>query len=56
MVFCTHGGSGFSDTIRTIQELEPDAAVTEGLAIYHNDVAEAEDEVVEKLGELGIGK
>lgn len=56
VVFCTHGGSGFSDTIRTIQELEPDAAVTEGLAIYHNDVAEAEDEVVEKLGELGIGK
>ena len=46
--FVTHGGSGFSRTIDTIRELQPDANVIEdGLSISRNDVAKAESEVIE---------
>lgn len=44
--FVTHGGSGFSNTIRTIQSLEPDAAVIEaGLSVSRNNVADAQADV-----------
>lgn len=44
--FVTHGGSGFSGTIRTIQSLEPDATVIEaGLSISRNSVADAQADV-----------
>ena len=44
--FVTHGGSGFSGTIRTIEELEPDAVVIEsGLSISRNSVSDAQDDV-----------
>lgn len=44
--FVTHGGSGFSGTIRTIQNLEPDAAVIEaGLSISRNSVPNAQADV-----------
>lgn len=44
--FVTHGGSGFSDTIRTIQSLEPDATVLEeGLFVSRNRVADAHDDI-----------
>lgn len=44
--FVTHGGSSFSNTIRTIQELEPDATVIEeGLSISRNNVANAQEDV-----------
>lgn len=46
--FVTHGGSGFSDTIDTIKELEPEAKViSEGLSVYRNDVAKAQADVKE---------
>lgn len=46
--FVTHGGSGFSDTVDTIKELEPDAEViSEGLSISRDDVAKAQAEVKE---------
>ena len=46
--FVTHGGSGFSDTVNTIKELEPDAEViSEGLSISRNDVANAQADVKE---------
>lgn len=46
--FVTHGGSGFSDTVNTIKELEPDAEVIrEGLSISRNDVANAQEDVKE---------
>lgn len=46
--FVTHGGSGFSDTVDTIKELEPDAEViSEGLSLSRNDVAEAQADVKE---------
>ena len=44
--FVTHGGSGFSGTVRTIQSLEPDAAVIEaGLSVSRNSVASAQADV-----------
>ncbi len=44
--FVTHGGSGFSSIIRTIKNLEPDAAVVEeGLSVSRNNVANAENDV-----------
>ena len=55
--FNKHGGSGFSGTIGTIAELEPDAQVNEnGLTISRNDVQEAEREIVEWLKDLGYVK
>ena len=41
--FVTHGGSGFSATIRTIQSLQPNATVIEnGLSVSRNSVPEAQ--------------
>lgn len=46
--FVTHGGSGFSDTVDTIKELEPDAEViSEGLSVSRDDVAKAQADVKE---------
>lgn len=44
--FVTHGGSGFSGTVQTIQKLEPDATVIEaGLSVSRNSVSNAQDDV-----------
>ena len=44
-VSVTHGGSGFSGGISTIQSLEPEAEVIEGLSISHSAVPSAEGQV-----------
>lgn len=45
--FITHGGSGFSRTIQTISDLQPNATVlSDGLSISRNNVAGAESDVV----------
>ena len=44
-VSVTHGGSGFSRTVSTIEELAPGALVAEGLSIRDSDVPGAEDSV-----------
>lgn len=52
--FTTHGGSGFSRTIQTISELQPDATVvSEGLSISRNNVLGIEGDVIEWLKGLG---
>ncbi|MDO4621070.1 MAG: flavodoxin [Lachnospiraceae bacterium] len=51
--FNTHIGSRDSGTYADIAELEPDAAVLEGIAISANDVADAEKDVAEWLAKLG---
>lgn len=44
--FCPHGGSGFSDTVNTIAQLQPNATVsTEGFSISRNDVPGSGDRV-----------
>lgn len=48
--FTTHGGSGFSRTIQTISELQPNATViSDGLSISRNSVSGAESDVVDWL-------
>lgn len=46
--FVTHGGSGFSRTVSTIQELQPNATVlTDGLSISRNNVPNAAQEAMD---------
>ena len=53
--FNTHGGSGFSNTIQTIAELQPGADVLEdGFTVSRNNVAEAGSDVVSWLDEHGF--
>lgn len=52
--FVTSGGSGFSSTIRAIENAEPDATVLEGLSLRDNRSVQAEDEVTDWLARLGL--
>ena len=48
--FVVHGGSGFSDAVETIDDLQPDADVSQdGLSISRNSVADCEAKVVQWL-------
>lgn len=52
--FNVHNGSRFSNTIATIQDLEPDAEViTDGFTVSERDVAEAAGDVADWLKGLG---
>ena len=46
-VFITHEGSGFSRTVSTIEGLEPDAEVTEALAVRGGSVPDSEVQIRE---------
>lgn len=50
----TSGGSGLVDTVKTIKQLEPDANVTEGLAIMQDKVADAGSDISAWLTKNGI--
>lgn len=52
--FCTSGGSGFSNTIAAIEQLEPEAEVLKGLHIGSSGAASPESRVSEWLGSLGL--
>ena len=52
--FVSSGGSGFSSTIRAIENAEPDATVLEGLSISANRSPQAEDNVADWLSRLGL--
>ncbi len=53
--FVTHGGSGFSGTIRTISELQPGAHVSDNtLSLSRNAVAGSEEDVVAWAESLGL--
>lgn len=53
--FITSGSSGFSGTIETMQELEPDATVlTDGYSITRDNMEEAEAGVAEWLDNLNL--
>jgi flavodoxin len=52
--FITHGGSGFSDTINTIEKLEPAAEVVKkGYSISRNTVQNARFDIIAWLKTLG---
>ena len=52
--FVTSGGSGFSNTISTIQQMEPQATVREGLSISGSSATGAQQQVESWLSELGL--
>lgn len=51
--FITHGGSGLSGTPENIQEEEPNATVTEGLAVYGDDAENSQSDVRDWLSSIG---
>lgn len=52
--FVTSGGSGFSNTIRTIESMEPDAEVLDGFSLGSSQAANAGDAVANWLSGLGL--
>ena len=55
--FNTHGGSGFSNTINTIAELEPSAITDrEGFTVSRNTVQDAEPDIIAWLETSGYTK
>ena len=55
--FCTHGGSGFSRTIRTMQDKQPGATVIRnGYSLSRSRMERAPSSVSEWLKEIGLKK
>lgn len=54
--FCTHGGSRFSQSVKTIAELEKNATVIQGPSVSRNNVATAKDDVLKWLQRQGLIK
>lgn len=52
--FVTSGGSGFSGTIRTIESMEPNATVTEGLSLGSSQAANPGSDVAQWLSDIGL--
>lgn len=53
--FTSHGGSGLSNTINEIQNIQSNATVIEhGLSISRNDVSDSDSEIISWLNELGF--
>ncbi|MGN1442912.1 MAG: flavodoxin [Acutalibacteraceae bacterium] len=53
--FVTHGGSGFSNTLRTISDLQPGAHISENaLSLSRNEIADCEKKVTEWAESLGL--
>ena len=50
--FCTHGGSRFSDAIKTIREMEKGATVLDGYAIARDRVAGSKDGILNWLEKI----
>ena len=54
--FCTSGGSGLSNTVNEMKELEPNATVTNGLHIGSAASSNPDDAVSQWLNEIGIAE
>ena len=52
--FVTSGGSGFSGTIETIESMEPDAVVTEGLPLGSSEAGSPSEAVTQWLSDIGM--
>ena len=52
--FCTHGGSRFSDAIKTIREMEKVATVLDGYAIARDSVSSSKDGIQNWLKKIGM--
>ena len=54
--FCTHGGSRFSDAIKTIRKLEPKASVSYGYSISRDRVDDSKESILKWLEKAGMKK
>lgn len=54
--FCTHGGSRFSDAIKTIREMEQGTTVLDGYAIVRDRVAGSQDGILNWIEKMGMRK
>lgn len=54
--FCTHGGSGFSDSIKNMQKILTGATVLEGLALRDSRVSASQNDITKWLRKLKITK
>ena len=54
--FCTHGGSRFSDAIKTIRKQEPKASVSDGYAISRDHVGDSKESILKWLEKIGMKK
>lgn len=54
--FCTHGGSRFSDAIKTIRSLEKKATVLDGYSVSRNRVPQSKDGIIKWLDHIGLAK
>lgn len=54
--FCTSGGSGLSNTVNEMKELEPNAIVTNGLHIGSEASSSPDDAVIQWLNEIGVAE
>ena len=52
--FCTHGGSRFSQSVKTIAELEKNATVIQGPSVTLDNIAKAKDNVLKWLQKQGL--
>lgn len=52
--FCTHGGSRFSDAVKTIREMEKGAIVLDGYAISRDRVDSSKDGILNWLKKIGM--
>lgn len=52
--FCTHGGSRFSQAIKTITELEKNAKILDGYSVSRDNLTVAKEEVAIWLQKIGI--
>lgn len=55
-LFCTSGGSGLSDTVNEVKNLEPSATVTNGLHIAGSASSNPDNAVKSWLDEIGTAK
>lgn len=53
--FCTSGGSGLSNTVNEIKNLEPNAAATNGLHIGSSSVNNSDNTIRQWLQEINLG-
>ena len=54
--FCTHGGSRFSNAIKTIREMEKGPPVLDGYAIARDRVGNSKDGILNWLEKIGMKK
>ncbi len=52
-LFCTSGGSGLSNTVNEVKELEPNATITEGLHIGSGASSDPDNAVAQWLETIG---